>query len=68
MASIDAAHEILRTLIRKPKIELHPEMSTAPLNGVADNLLAKGLVGWDPESEVRGWRAPHASMDPSSRL
>ena len=29
-------------------IELHPEMPTGPLNRVADNALAKQLLGWEP--------------------
>jgi nucleoside-diphosphate-sugar epimerase len=45
---IDAVYEILRTFNRKPKIELHPEMPTGPLNRVADNALAKKLLGWEP--------------------
>jgi len=46
---IDAVHEILRTMARNPKIELHPEMPTGPLNRVADNSLARKLLGWEPE-------------------
>jgi nucleoside-diphosphate-sugar epimerase len=46
---IDAVHEILRTFGRNPKIELHPEMPTGPLNRVADNSLAKKLLGWEPK-------------------
>jgi nucleoside-diphosphate-sugar epimerase len=46
---IDAVHEILRTMGRSPKIELHPEMPTGPLNRVADNSLARKLLGWEPE-------------------
>jgi nucleoside-diphosphate-sugar epimerase len=46
---IDAVHEILRTFKRKPQIELHPEMPTGPLNRVADNSLAKELIGWEPQ-------------------
>jgi nucleoside-diphosphate-sugar epimerase len=45
---IDAAREILRTFGCKSKIELHPEMPTGPLNRVADNSLAKELLGWEP--------------------
>lgn len=45
---IDAAREILRTLERKPRIQFHPEMPTGPLNRVADNSLAKKLLGWEP--------------------
>jgi nucleoside-diphosphate-sugar epimerase len=46
---IDAVHEILRSFGRNPKIEPHPEMPTGPLNRVADNALAKKLIGWEPE-------------------
>ncbi|MGB8522410.1 MAG: NAD-dependent epimerase/dehydratase family protein [Candidatus Acidiferrales bacterium] len=46
---IDAVHEILRTFKRRPQIELHPEMPTGPLNRVADNSLAKKLIGWEPQ-------------------
>jgi len=47
---IDAVQEILRTFGRKPKIQLHPEMPTGPLNRVADNSLAKNLLGWTPQT------------------
>jgi nucleoside-diphosphate-sugar epimerase len=33
------------------RIELHPEMPTGPLNRVADNALAKQLLGWEPQVE-----------------
>lgn len=46
---MDAVHDILRAFGRKPKIELHPEMPTGPLNRVADNSLAKKLLGWEPQ-------------------
>jgi nucleoside-diphosphate-sugar epimerase len=46
---IDAVHEILRSFGRNPKIEPHPEMPTGPLNRVADNALAKRLIGWEPK-------------------
>jgi nucleoside-diphosphate-sugar epimerase len=32
------------------KFELHPEMPTGPLNRVADNALAKKLLGWEPKT------------------
>jgi nucleoside-diphosphate-sugar epimerase len=47
---IDAVHEILRTFGRKPRIQLQPEMPTGPLNRVADNSLAKRLLGWTPQT------------------
>ncbi len=46
---LDAAHEIVCTMGYSPKIEPHPEMPTGPLNRVADNALAKSLLGWKPE-------------------
>lgn len=46
---IDAVHEILRSFGRNPRIEPHPEMPTGPLNRVADNALAKKLLGWEPK-------------------
>jgi nucleoside-diphosphate-sugar epimerase len=46
---IDAVHEITKTFGYNPKIELHPEMPTGPLNRVAENSLAKKLLGWEPK-------------------
>jgi nucleoside-diphosphate-sugar epimerase len=45
---IDAAREVLRYTGHDAPIELHPEMPTGPLNRVADNSLAKMLLGWEP--------------------
>jgi nucleoside-diphosphate-sugar epimerase len=45
---IDAVHEVLRYTGHKATIELHPEMPTGPMNRVADNSLAKRLLGWEP--------------------
>lgn len=45
----DAAKEVLRLSRREPKIEFHPEMPTGPINRVADNSLAKKLLGWEPQ-------------------
>jgi nucleoside-diphosphate-sugar epimerase len=45
---IEAAREILQVLDRNPRIELHPEMPTGPLNRVAENSLAKKVLGWEP--------------------
>jgi nucleoside-diphosphate-sugar epimerase len=33
----------------KAEIKLRPDMPTGPLNRVADNKLAKQLLGWQPE-------------------
>ena len=45
---IDAAREVLRYTGHRAEIELHPEMPTGPLNRVADNSLARMLLGWEP--------------------
>ena len=45
---IDAVHMILDIMGRKPRIELHPEMPTGPLNRVADNSLGRKLLDWEP--------------------
>ena len=42
---IDAAREVLRYTGHDAPIELHPEMPTGPLNRVADNALARRLLG-----------------------
>jgi nucleoside-diphosphate-sugar epimerase len=47
---IDAAREVLRYMGKKAEFELHPEMPTGPLNRVADNSLAKKLLGWEPKT------------------
>jgi nucleoside-diphosphate-sugar epimerase len=46
---LDAVHEVFRYTGHAAEIELHPEMPTGPLNRVADNALAKKLLGWEPE-------------------
>ncbi len=46
---IDAAKEICRHMGYTPRFELRPEMPTGPYNRVADNSLAKKLLGWEPE-------------------
>ena len=46
---IDAAREVLRYTGHKAEIELHPEMPTGPLNRVADNAVARMLLGWEPK-------------------
>jgi nucleoside-diphosphate-sugar epimerase len=50
---IDAVEEVLRYTGHKPQIELHPEMPTGPLNRVADNGLARKLLGWEPRIPFR---------------
>jgi len=46
---IDAVHEVLRYTGHKARIELRPDMPTGPLNRVADNALARKLLGWEPQ-------------------
>jgi len=46
---IDAVREVLRYTGHKAEIEFHPEMPVGPLNRVADNRLAKELLGWEPQ-------------------
>jgi UDP-glucose 4-epimerase len=46
---IDAVHEVLRYTGRDLRIQLQPEMPTGPMNRVADNQLAKELLGWEPQ-------------------
>jgi nucleoside-diphosphate-sugar epimerase len=58
---IDAAREVLRYTGHNAEIELHPEMPTGPLNRVADNSLAKMLLGWEPK--VRFVEGLHRTAD-----
>ncbi len=47
---IDAVKEVLRyTKLENIKIQMQPDMPTGPLNRVADNSLAKKLLGWEPK-------------------
>ncbi len=46
---LDAAQEVLRYTGHRARIEPHPEMPTGPLNRVADNGLAKRVMGWEPQ-------------------
>jgi len=46
---IDAVKEVLRYTGHDAPIEFHPEMPTGPYNRVADNSLAKQLLGWQPQ-------------------
>ena len=45
---IDAVKMVLACTNHNAKIVLHPGMPTGPLNRVADNFLAKELLGWEP--------------------
>ncbi len=46
---IDAVNETLRYTGRKAEIKFLPNMPVGPLNRVADNSLAKKLLGWEPQ-------------------
>lgn len=46
---LDAVQEILHYTKHSAKLEFHPEMPTGPYNRVADNGLAKKLLGWEPK-------------------
>ena len=46
---LDAVNEVLRYTRHSARIELHPEMPTGPMNRVADNSLARKLLGWEPQ-------------------
>ncbi len=58
---INTAREILRYTGHDASIELHPEMPTGPYNRVADNSLAKGLLGWEPQ--VKFMDGLHQTID-----
>ncbi len=58
---IDEEHEVLRYTGHNAEIELHPEMPTGPMNRVADNSLAKRLLGWEPK--VRFIDGLHKTID-----
>jgi nucleoside-diphosphate-sugar epimerase len=46
---IDCARQILAYTGGRAAIELRPDMPTGPLNRVADNALARRLLGWSPQ-------------------
>ncbi len=46
---IDAVQETLHYAGYHPRIEFHPEMPVGPMNRVADNSLARKLLGWEPK-------------------
>jgi nucleoside-diphosphate-sugar epimerase len=58
---LDAVKEVLRYTGHRAEIELHPEMPTGPMNRVADNSLAKKLLGWEPQ--VRFVDGLHRTID-----
>jgi len=50
---IDAARMVLDYAGHKAEIRLRPDMPTGPANRVADNHLAKKLLGWEPKTLFR---------------
>lgn len=46
---IDAVNEVLKYTGKTAQIKFRPDMPTGPLNRVADNSLAKKLLGWEPQ-------------------
>jgi nucleoside-diphosphate-sugar epimerase len=46
---LDAAKMILELTGHQAEILTRPDMPTGPINRVADNTLAKKLIGWEPE-------------------
>ena len=55
---IDAVKMVLEYTGQQAEILLQLEMPTGPLNRVADNSLAKKLLGWEPQVPFREglWR------------
>ena len=58
---IDAAREVLRYTGHQAQIQLAPDMPTGPLNRVADNALAKRLLGWEPQ--MKFWDGLHRTIE-----
>lgn len=46
---IDAVNTVLEITGHKPKIKFRTDMPVGPINRVADNSLAKELLGWEPK-------------------
>jgi nucleoside-diphosphate-sugar epimerase len=47
---IDAVREVMRYTGHEAPIEFRPDLPTGPMNRVADNALARELLGWEPET------------------
>jgi nucleoside-diphosphate-sugar epimerase len=50
---LDAVHMVTERAGYKPEIRLRRDMPTGPINRVADNHLAKTLLGWEPKTPFR---------------
>ncbi|OGW91503.1 MAG: GDP-L-fucose synthase 1 [Omnitrophica bacterium RIFCSPHIGHO2_02_FULL_63_14] len=46
---IECAREVLRYTKHKAEIRLEPDKPVGPLNRVADNAMARRLLGWEPQ-------------------
>jgi len=57
----DCAREILRYTGHKAEIKFQPDKPVGPLNRVADNALAKKLLGWEPE--IKFMDGLHSTID-----
>ncbi|MEK6206468.1 MAG: NAD-dependent epimerase/dehydratase family protein [Chloroflexota bacterium] len=58
---IEAALEVLRYTGHKAEIKFRPDMPTGPVNRVADNALARRLLGWEPQ--VKFMDGLHRTID-----
>lgn len=45
---IDAMRKVLEYTHHRARIDMDPDMPTGPMNRVADNSLARRLLGWEP--------------------
>jgi nucleoside-diphosphate-sugar epimerase len=50
---LDAVRMVAEYVGYDPKIRLRPDMPTGPANRVADNKLARKLLGWEPKTPFR---------------
>jgi nucleoside-diphosphate-sugar epimerase len=46
---VTAAQYVMKCLSHKAEIKLRPDMPSGPVNRIADNTLAKKLLGWEPK-------------------
>jgi nucleoside-diphosphate-sugar epimerase len=58
---LDAVQEVLRYTGHQARVELRPDMPTGPLNRVADNALARKLLGWKPQ--IKFMDGLHRTLD-----
>jgi len=72
---IDAVELTLRYTNHKPKIVFKPDMPVGPRNRVAENSLAKKLLGWQPQVKFRDglrrtidWYFSHKKREEVSKI